>query len=53
MEFYYFFKYHDCICRNDRSSSVYIYIYWAVGPIRGHLVVRGRVNVITEVRISE
>ena len=32
---------------------IYIYIYWAVGPVRGHLVVRGRVNVITEVCISE
>ena len=42
-------------CRNDRPSYVYIYIYiYRVrGPVLGHLVVRGRVNVSMEVRISE
>ena len=44
-------------CRNDRSSSmhiyIYIYIYYAGGSIRGHLVVRGRVNAIMKVCISE
>ena len=32
---------------------VYIYIYWAGNPVRGHLVVRGWVNVVMEVSISE
>ena len=32
---------------------IYIYIYWAVDHVREHLVVQGRVNVITDVRISE
>ena len=32
---------------------VYIYIYWAGNPVRGHLVVRGWVNAVMEVRISE
>ena len=40
-------------CRNDRPSCVCVYIYRVGGPIRGHLVVRGRVNVAMEVRISE
>jgi len=40
-------------CRGDRLSSIYLYICCAGGPIRGHLVVRGQVNVIMEVGISE
>ena len=32
---------------------IYIYIYWAVDHVREHLVVQGRVNVITDVCISE
>ena len=32
---------------------VYICIYWAAGPIQEHLVVRGRVNAVMEVHISE
>ena len=36
-------------CRDDRPRNV----YWVVGPIRGHLIVRRRVNVIVERRTSE
>ena len=36
-------------CRNDRPSS----IYWVGGLVRGHLVVRGQINAIMEVSISE
>ena len=32
---------------------VCIYIYWAMDHVREHLIVQGRVNVITDVRISE
>ena len=32
---------------------IYIYIYWAMDHVREHLIVQGRVNVITDVRISE
>ena len=41
------------VCRYDRPSSIYPYICWVGGPIRVHLVVRGRVNAIMEVHISE
>ena len=27
-------------------------VYWAVGPVRGHLIVRGQVNVGVEVRAN-
>ena len=36
-------------CRDDRPSS----IYWVRGPVREHLVVRGRVNAVVEVGINE
>ena len=36
-------------CRDDRPSS----ICWVGGPVRGRLVVRGWVNVVMEVSISE
>ena len=36
-------------CRDDRPSS----IYWVEGPVREHLVVRGRVNAVVEVGINE
>ena len=32
---------------------IYIYIYWAMDHVQEHLIVQGRVNVITDVRISE
>ena len=32
---------------------IYIYIYWARDPDQGHLVVRGWVNAVMKVRISE
>ena len=36
-------------CGDDRPSNV----YWAVGPVQGHLVVRGQVNINVEVRANE
>ena len=35
------------------GSIVCIYIYWARGLIRGHLVVQGQINAIVKVRISK
>ena len=32
---------------------IYIYIYWAGGPIRGHEIVRGGANIIRRVRASK
>ena len=32
---------------------IYIYIYWAGGLVRGHLVFREQVNAIMEVHVSE
>ena len=40
-------------CRYNRPSSIYLCICWAGGPIRGHLIVRGRVNAVMGVRVSE
>ena len=37
------------MCRDERPRN----IYWAVGLVRGHLVVRGQVDVSEEVQISE
>ena len=32
---------------------IYIYIYWVRGPIRGYLIVRGWVNAVMKVHVSE
>ena len=40
-------------CRGVRPSNIYLCIYWAGGPIRGHEVVRGGVNIIREVCVSK
>ena len=36
------------MCRYDRPSSIYLCICWAGGLVRGHLVVRERVNAISK-----
>ena len=40
---------HNPHCRDDRPNST----YWAEDPVRGHLIVRGQLNVVMEVRINE
>ena len=40
-------------CRCDRPSSIYVHICWAGGLILGQPVVRGRVNVVMGVHVSE
>ena len=37
-----------CVCRGDKPN----FAYWAVGPVREHLVIRRQVNVIAEVHIN-
>ena len=41
-------NYYYYYCRGDRPSSMYLYILG-----RGHEVVRGQVNIIMGVRVSE
>ena len=36
-------------CRKDRPINV----FWALGPVRGHLIVKGRGNIDIEVQASE
>ena len=43
------FNFNHIYCREDRPKNV----YWAMGPIRGHLVVRGQGNINVEVRASK
>ena len=43
------FNFNHIYCREDRPKNV----YWAMGPVRGHLVVRGQGNVDVEVRASK
>ena len=43
-----FFYIYIYVCRGDKPSSA----YWAVGPVREHLVIRRQVNIIAEVHIS-
>ena len=40
-------------CRGVKPSNIYLCIYWAEGLIRGHKVIRGRVNIIRGVHGSK
>ena len=48
------FKLHkfskNVYCRCDRPSSMYLYMCWAEGPIRGQPVVWGQVNAIMRMK---